>query len=101
MLSSGYVNGDDPESSATYRLLTGQAFWVAFTVLCILPTALKKEVNEMHIVSVSLFIAVCIFVIMLFVQLLFVGGDTFAYGEAADGTYTIYEGVTFSEILWP
>lgn len=82
LLATGWLT--DPESSL-FKILTGQAIWVVITVMLIIPSALKKEVNEMHIVAVALFAAVCFFVLMLTVQFLYVGSDTFALGKDTDG----------------
>lgn len=82
LLTTGWLT--DTESSL-FKILTGQALWVVVTVMLIIPSALKKEVNEMHIVAVALFAAVCFFVFMLTVQFCFVGSNTFALDKDTDG----------------
>ena len=82
LLATGWLT--DTESSL-FNILTGQAIWVVLTVIIIFPSSLKKEVNEMHIVAVALFAAVCFFVFMLTVQFCYVGTNTFALGQDTEG----------------
>ncbi len=49
--------------------------------IAILPICLKKEMQELHIVSMGLFYSVLIFIFILFLQLCFLGANYFAEGE--------------------
>ena len=60
------INGTD-YSSGFKRYLTERTFWVLTLGVVILPICLKKELQELHIVSVSLFIALIIFIVIIFV----------------------------------
>ena len=56
-----------------------------------LPICVKKELQELHIVSVSLFVAVCIFIFIVFLQLCIYGTEEFTEGEA----------ITATDFQWP
>lgn len=47
--------------------------------ILILPVCLKKELQELHVVSLTLFVAVIVFILIIFVQLLVYGSNKFSY----------------------
>ena len=52
--------------------------------ILLLPVVCKKELQELHIVSLSLFVAILIFIAIIFLQLCLFGTDTFTDGEQLD-----------------
>ena len=66
---------DLPEDS----FWVGRTFWVLVLAVLILPVCLKKELQELHIVSMTLFVAVIVFILIIFVQLLIYGTNKFSY----------------------
>ena len=56
-----------------------RTFWVLVLAILILPVCLKKELQELHVVSLTLFVAVIVFILIIFVQLLVYGSNKFSY----------------------
>lgn len=46
------------------KVLASREFWVIFIALVTLPICLKKELQEMHLVSVGLFFATLLFTVI-------------------------------------
>lgn len=75
----------------------GRTFWVLILAILILPVCLKKELQELHIVSLTLFVAVCVFILIIFVQLLYYGTNKFStYEDTKTGEETNME-MTFGQ----
>jgi len=57
------------------------SFWVIVLSVIMLPIVLKKELQELHIVSVTLFVTIMIFIFIVFLQLCLFGTHEFSEGE--------------------
>lgn len=55
--------------------------WILFLGLLLLPVVVKKELQELHIVSLSLFVAILVFIFIIFLQLCIFGTGTFTDGQ--------------------
>ena len=75
------------------RLTIKNEFWSIFLGFCLSPIMLRKELKEMHAVSMALFLAVCILIITLFVQLC-----TFGFIKTSEEPNVQ---LTFKETIWP
>ena len=51
------------------KVLTSKEAWILLLGIIMLPVVLKKELQELHIVSVSLFVSMITFICSLFIQL--------------------------------
>lgn len=60
--------------------LTYDSFWMIGLCIFITPICLKKEMEELYIVTVLLFIAIISFFVVLFLQLCAYGRDEFSRG---------------------
>lgn len=62
---------DVTEETATgfNKVLIAKEAWIILLGIIMLPVVLKKELQELHIVSVSLFVSMITFIFSLFVQL--------------------------------
>ena len=73
--------GIDPKATGFKGFLIQKYLWIILLGLGMLPLILKKELQELHIVSLSLFFALLLFVFIVFLQVVTLGPDAFAEGE--------------------
>mmetsp|Transcript_11012 Transcript_11012/g.16705 ORF Transcript_11012/g.16705 Transcript_11012/m.16705 type:complete len:256 (+) Transcript_11012:358-1125(+) len=85
------IDVEDDTISTWDKMVVDQRFWIVVITVAILPICLKKEMQELHIVSMGLFYSVLIFIFILFLQLCFLGANYFAEGEP----------ITFQQFLKP
>ena len=71
----------DQDTGFKYVLAIKQS-WIVFLGLMLLPVVVKKELQELHIVSLSLFVAILIFIAIMFLQLCLFGTETFTDGQS-------------------
>jgi amino acid permease len=65
----------------------------------LLPIMVKKELQELHIVSVGLFVSILIFILILFLQLCIFGNDEFSR-QLENGHFENVS-VNVADISWP
>ena len=65
-------------------LLCTKETWVIGLAIFMLPICLKKDLQELHIVSATLFYAIMIFIFIVFLQLCIFGNDKFSEGKPVD-----------------
>ena len=57
-----------PDSATGFEgFIIKRVFWIIILSLCILPICLKKELHEIYIVSIGLFVAVIVFSVIIFI----------------------------------
>lgn len=78
-------------------------FWVLVLAVFMLPICLKKELQELHIVSITLFIAILTFIFIIFLQLCIFGTGEFSFIKPEIGPDAYVEAVpiTFNTFLKP
>jgi len=81
----------DEASDGFAKYVAGRTFWVLVLGALILPICLKKELQELHIVSVSLFVALILFILLLFLQLCIFGPKKFTLVNGVDFSYSFAE----------
>tara|TARA_B110000285_G_C15055944_1_gene579575 strand:- start:761 stop:1438 length:678 start_codon:yes stop_codon:yes gene_type:complete len=69
--------------------------------LLLIPILLKKELQELHLVSLGLFISILIFIFLLFVQLLEFGGNEFSESKIDNVFKTNNKGLVFGDFNTP
>lgn len=65
-------------------LLCIKETWVITLAVLMLPICLKKDLQELHIVSATLFYAILVFIFIVFLQLCIFGNDKFSEGKPVD-----------------
>lgn len=74
-----FLGANDIESLTGFsHLMTHRIPWISLLAGFLLPIMMKKQLQELHIVSVGLFGAIIIFVIILCFQLVFLGTSEFS-----------------------
>jgi len=71
----------EPVASSFSHFLTEQTFSILVISALLLPVILKKELQELHFVSLTLFVALLVFIVVLFLQLVFLGANVFSEGD--------------------
>lgn len=79
------------DSSSFLIYLQNDSFWMIGLCVVISPICLRKEIEELYIVTILLFCAVMSFFFTLFMQLVIYGRSEFSEGFP----------LTFKEVLWP
>jgi len=75
----------DPDLETGFKkAVTQKWFFVVLLALLLMPVILKKELQELHIVSMMLFYAVLAFIFILFLQLCFLGTSEFSEDQPID-----------------
>ena len=72
------------DGEGIYYLMAFKEFWIVVLGFFVLPICLKKELQDLHIVSLSLFLAVVFFIVILFFQLCILSKDKFADQDPVD-----------------
>lgn len=72
------ILGDSRDDNGFNKILCDQTTWIIVLAIVLIPICLKKELQELHIVSTALFIAISIFMVILFIQVCVLGNDKFA-----------------------
>lgn len=72
------------DASDLTKLLTSKQFTVLLVSLILLSIVLKRELQELHIVSLTLFFAILCFIVILIIQLLVFHAGHFADGDEID-----------------
>lgn len=70
----------DPTPDGFKGQLVSKQLWVLVLAVFMLPVCLKKELQELHAVSISLFVSIMIFIFIVFLQLCVFGTDKFSNG---------------------
>jgi amino acid permease len=76
--------GVKTDDEGLVHYMATKQFWVLSLSILMLPVIIKKELQELHIVSVMLFAAVCIFIFIVFLQLVIFGTNEFSEGTPYD-----------------
>jgi len=71
----------DAKATGFLGFLIKKYLWIILLGIAMLPLILKKELQELHIVSLSLFFALLLFVFIVFLQVCLLGADAFAEGR--------------------
>lgn len=71
------ILGDNADKNKFNEILTEKTTWTIVLAFALLPVCLKKELQELHIVSTSLFVSICIFMVVLCLQVFIFGNGTF------------------------
>ena len=91
----GYMlNKEEADMNTFQTYLIETKFWTCVLAAFMLPICLKKELQELHIVSVTLFIAIMVFIFIVFLQLCIFGNKEFSF---VDGVQVPYDFSTFNK----
>lgn len=88
---------DDDDVTGFKGLLVNKGTWVVLLAVGMLPIIIKKELQELHIVSTLLFIATMVFILIVFIQLCVFGTHKFSGNTPYDYNDVAlpYKGGTF------